>query len=93
MRKRRLAGPVVGNPNSPTPARVVTARSDFTPFSRVTVYRPGFATSCAWLKLLAYFVSVVSAVGDESTSPTYGTIGTSPAAPAPSGYSGRVTGR
>jgi hypothetical protein len=60
---------------------VVTARSDFTPFASVTVYRPGLATSSAWLKLLAYFASVVSAVGELSTVPTYGMIGTSPAAP------------
>jgi hypothetical protein len=37
VRKSRLGRPSAGKVKSPTPARVVTARSDFTPFARVTV--------------------------------------------------------
>ena len=81
VRKSRFAAWSAGKVNSPTPARVVTARSVFTPEASVDRVAAGLGHLVRVAKLLAYFASVVSAVGEESTVPTYGMIGTSPAAP------------
>jgi hypothetical protein len=81
VRNSRFAAEPAGNVNSPIPARVVTARSVRAPESRVTVYRPGVAVSLECENVPTYLASLVSAVGEESTVPTYGRIGTSPAAP------------